>query len=558
MYKINAIENVEGKICIYKKVNNALIKLNETKNVILNAFKNCACGTYDGSGYSNNTFLEVTGIAIGTGTGVPSASDTALFSKSFEIRGQTTKSKVLNERVVTYTYSFSVPADSSHVGTFTEYGLLCYMSGNYYTCTHGLFKDAEGNPISITKTDLDEWIVSYVVTITYPDELMACLWRSDSNGVRYYSGPAAYIAETMPMYHEDDTYYYLNCKSPNAIKNYLQVTPRYQFAEGRADISIDRIAANKYNDRFIFALMLIRYSYSAYNGTTFALVELHKHMQIAELTDYIVGVGDDSTTAFNAPLPAWLKDTEKLYINGVLQTRGVDYTCGNCAPTINCKSIRPSSHGIVISGLLSSNTPSGTYYISSITISSSDAGYANTLPSQAISKSVIGNTMDIYLTPSNPIIIKVPRSADLMGIKVNEIYLATSYHDSSVNSSKYDEVTVEVSNDLQTWQTLLENVTGCPASVPIEYSPVNKATSQWAKYTLEDEVDYQYWRISMRMAGGNYDAHNRFGFMLANSGQSIIFTSAPAQDAEIKMDCSISIPWKDDKHVLDLSATFEW
>lgn len=155
--------------------------IEKCKNLITNAGLN-ALGPpdVDFNGFSNFCF-------VGTGTGTPAFTDTALFNKiaavqaggagdgehGWDVAGGRPKTLYL-KRV------FQFPVGAA-VGTLTELGLSNTATGQ--TLTHALFKDAFGDPTTVLVGANDQLFVTYRVYIT-PNETDS-VFVTTQNGTEY-------------------------------------------------------------------------------------------------------------------------------------------------------------------------------------------------------------------------------------------------------------------------------------------------------------------------------------------------------------------------------------
>ena len=127
----------------------------QAENILLNSIYTRLCG---GSTYFVN-------IHFGTGTGTPVPTGTSLFTHLG------TKTAVNEEVLKTFPVSSwkrkIVLAPEEFVGqTITEVG-IAWGSSSSALMTHAMIKDAEGNPISITKTALDVVTIYATVYVTF-------------------------------------------------------------------------------------------------------------------------------------------------------------------------------------------------------------------------------------------------------------------------------------------------------------------------------------------------------------------------------------------------------
>ena len=108
-------------------------------------------------------------VALGKGSGTPSASDTALFSAVGSYTTTRSASGIDNDAGYYYAvYKATMTTENGNGYTYTEIGLN-YVTGdygNYRGClaTHAMLVDSEGNPMSITKTNTD---VIYITATVY-------------------------------------------------------------------------------------------------------------------------------------------------------------------------------------------------------------------------------------------------------------------------------------------------------------------------------------------------------------------------------------------------------
>ena len=154
----------------------------QAENILLDSIYTRLCG---GSSYFVN-------IHFGTGTGVPVATRTSLFTHLG------TKTAVDEELVKAIPLSSwkrkIVLAPEEYVGqTITEVG-IAWGSTATYLMTHAMIKDAEGNPISITKTATDVITIYATVFVTFSTAIPELKWMGLPNSntlMNYLIGGAA-------------------------------------------------------------------------------------------------------------------------------------------------------------------------------------------------------------------------------------------------------------------------------------------------------------------------------------------------------------------------------
>ena len=150
-YRLQHIDTITGEI---------LHDL-EFHNVVLDQIINTVTWRNPYSGF---------GIAIGNGSGIPTASDTQLFheiKKFNEGNGVTGKCSKKNDNTLLFSVSVTIPANASEVYDISEVG-VCFLQDDLVT--HALILDSEGNPITIKKKDTDKIILNCELYVTFESE----------------------------------------------------------------------------------------------------------------------------------------------------------------------------------------------------------------------------------------------------------------------------------------------------------------------------------------------------------------------------------------------------
>lgn len=291
-------------------------------------------------------------IVVGSGTGTPSATDTALFKKLWEISRTSLDLIEIDDthNKVTARYVFTIPATSAYVGTITECGLQGYFS-NSMMYTHALVRDAEGNPISINKTDLDKVIITVDLTLSIgvndPDIKMIPISKT----------PFRYALADYATGDKYSNFHFFNCvcyettfekgidlveliQSPETVLRRGVAIQRSNYglsgvyAHGLPKINnktiiaadnvrqcVGRIAQNAYPENcvcYVKAILLL--------GTFLIKLPNATYFPAYPLNNISVGVASEGMTEILCPLDHFVKDTDIIYKNGVPLTRNVDYT----------------------------------------------------------------------------------------------------------------------------------------------------------------------------------------------------------------------------------------
>ena len=140
------------------------------------------------------------GIAIGDGSGTPSASDTQLFHEIKKFIGGedviTVNCNKKDNNTLLFSVSVTIPANASEVYDISEVGVCFY---NNTLVTHALILDSEGNPITVKKKDTDKIILNCELYVTFESEgienfnIDAFVWNSSFSGtlsIQYLFGAA--------------------------------------------------------------------------------------------------------------------------------------------------------------------------------------------------------------------------------------------------------------------------------------------------------------------------------------------------------------------------------
>jgi len=562
--------------------------------------------------YSRLSLLSNTGtgvqLAIGDGSTEPSSSDTTLTHLLWRVNTGGYEHYFSSDfRTYTCIHTFTIPASTSYVGNISELGIyLVYNSGSYYDTliTHSLLKDAESHPYTIAKGDLDEITITYSISVTYNSGISVPV-------LSWYNRSDSYtVGKTIAALCENGRYRdYVPCLGIScrlrryAIKGAYALTSRiigYEHSVGCGNATVNSSSntprslgtvraplQNHINNHFIFCLYSEKYDPGEVSGYLTSLASsfssYFRDMPIFAknlpdvalfatntLQDYSVGTGDGTTQDYTPPIPMWLDGTEKIYIDGVQQTRGVDYTCDSKHNLQNNIELMPLDQAFITDGnivpadyLNDSNTYIWKIFICADGISYPQYGERSSynygediyMQTVAIHKDHIDRSNEPYylcMDDTHPFIFDL---ADEISKEVDAIYLY-SYYDNDMTKSRAIAISLDASNDKSNWTTVLSDVSAKGSSSGETASRVPIAN--WAHYPLQNRVSYKYWRMRIttkNMVGGyNYNQYHSLGFILMRNGNPLHFNTAPAANAVITMDCDINIPYKDDKHVIDVSA----
>lgn len=541
------------------------------------------------------------GIALGSGTGTPAVTDKALFnfvfgggSAGYSIEPSSNTVEQLlddNNKLIGYkaTRVWVFPANSSYVGTLTEIGLT-RISPNSTLRSHAMLKDAEGNEIAIKKTDLDilTVTVTFYLTVsmqwTNPIEYSPkfIYWLAYMFGIitagdsKIGISSASYVKDKInyisfvgclagSMQVDDSTSF----KGPQAVLA-GSLTPdcnssALSYAESDSScingvsVSCDSVrlgteASNGWVINGLSYMIGFKGDEYAYHPSLFLPFPNEDVFPAMPLSDLQVGVGDGSTTEFAPAVPLFVDGSDKVYINGAEQVRGVDYTIENngtgrfdCSPGTLITNLKNDPASIVITD------PNNRYYSS---------GSYSIVPFCQQSSSNYDYCKLAMWSIASPLEFEL-RDDTTIGHKVNSIKIPSFTFD-RYHFSASDDVyfILEYSADKKTWQEALR--------IAIYDYAYNKKN---LTYTF-DTIEAKYWRIRSELVSGNEPTAAQLTSGIAMSrylsggnynnpsymqykGHGIVFTNPPAEGDVITMDATIDRPYKTANNVLDVAFQFK-
>ena len=438
---------------------------------------------------------------IGTGTGTIDKTRTSLFANAYQLN-LSTVSEVYAHPTSYKKWSVTLGVDVLKNTTITEVGLRsCHI--DYYLDkqqTHALLQDAEGNPISIAKGELDILTIYATFYITLPSTIangngFITPATGNNNGlVSYLFGGSSVGAMRI---HPSST---INPSSwedffagnriagsiyAGALTNNAQ-TLTTSWATARANIGdfngfIGGLAFSM-GGKFIFGIKLP--DSSMFSGM--------------EVPNINVGTGDGIIADFDIKVPIVKSDTEIIKVDGVTKTRDIDYTF-----LYDAKYMEPAK------GTPLKRDETG--------------GYTDTtLERGADALYVYGNYSE-----------KWPVMIDLTLAKVvSSVWLLAG-------AETLERMWVQGSNDEVNWTAVVSDM----------YIGVGGA---WTLKTFASIAAFRYYRF--RWYGGYYQRGVLAGFALPYSQKAIHFLTAPPQGAAITASCQTEYTLKNANNVLDISA----
>ena len=477
-------------------------------------------------------------IAVGSGTGTPAATDKDLFHRLWIQQGSTTTETSPDGKTLETVIVTTFPADTSHVADITEVGIAVNLSESSSLVTHALLQDAEGNPITMHKGDLDELIVTATIRFTmggggftpfpYDRTLLGSYFISDRNADRLCLGKLS--LQRSPLGYSnfsrsdaDQTLYF----SPN-IK-YSTDTHKFTITNGR-------IAADRGNTHYYNSLVLDDFGYWALpNPDIFPYYDIE---------DISLGIGDGVTTNFDNPLNYFVKDSERITKNGVLLTRDVDYTIDYH----NNKDMLSE-----ISQALQANIHSAL----DDRINESIPFFHPNDGSSHIFNDVSGNGLANRFSKNDPLFIDFEEATTINTIKIASLcvnyYVNDSYqHATEVATSAIFKFSY--SNDGEYYTEILTTENFDPHAGKTFTFPDIKA--KYFKIEILDSTDFD--RSNWYYLDSNAGLPTCNDCFIGRVGDPYIrFTTPPEEGAELKMTVQMDRPFKNNKFVIDFTGEIE-
>lgn len=537
-----------------------IIQEETTHNIVCKGFYN------GGGGLSKSLFL-------GNGEGIPSYDDTNLFNTiwigtSFAPESESFDSNVSDDGKEAYAANiikYVIPASSEYVGTITECGIaqVGYYSwghgiGELYT--HALIYDAEGNPISIEKTDLDILEIEVVFKIIAKENNILKLLPWEHNTLHHIvceeeslKFPTALTLRISAMLSSTLTKtggIYCKKISSNSgtpywgsyMKNWTDIKIKNEnatFDQNTKIMTIPscRIGTTFEDDEqlFIKGLTICNAFYIPFpNNSIFPTYTIE---------NIDVGTGDGEQSIFICPLGYFVNHSEQIKIDGVLQQEGVDYIIEE--NSLGCSNLMASNEAVITGGVSSDNAYDYPLFLS-----------CKDLATRCTSKNV-GN-IPCAFNSENPLFFDC-----LKPTRVNYFQMGKNlYSNGSISNVIFSFF--GRNSEEEDWNEIIS---------------FNYNSSETFSLTFE-EVNYRYYKVStdrsspfiVHYGKNNYNNSQSAGYqyepscffkkddlcMFGYKGRGIIFTNPPAAGSVITMSADTDLPMKNNNFVLDFAITLQF
>lgn len=477
-------------------------------------------------------------IAFGQGTGIPAASDTALFSQIDE------KSATIVETVYAYptshiTKQIILDADSYNGKTITEVGFRGYGYISSYSAilsSHAMLQNSEGRQIAIHKTDTDVVYIKATFYCTYTEGGFG------NNGI--YPKPAnndlvKWIFGLGWQYYND--YLYLKAwhhplEFSSDLDRYNTFSKSYRLYAGSSSmtcIGVPDIAAKTMTIEGASMLSaeggrqpIRTFGIPGVGAFVFPDASIMEHYRIQNKT---IATGDGETTEYSLGAPFIRQNSVHIYIDDVEQTEGTDYTIdydSNCIDsfsvyhTADMSLIYDREH--VVWGDEETRSRGSSTYYDPLCFGISVGGQ-NILPTSAT------------VSEAKPIWIDFSEAKTCNRLKITKITLP---------SGKEDNLVIEHSDDNENWTAVSYVRSG-------------------QNYVFDD-ISARYWRAFIRGSNWTYSfsstgtvdgiASVGASFFLGETHPALYFTMAPAVGSIVTASFELDIPYKTENNLLRMTV----
>lgn len=549
-YHIELIDSITGKVKQSGDFHN--IHLKNFWNFILGNSSDNSSFTPPSTSVYNLGYV----VSLGSGTTEPKFENTALASRLWASSSSSTSTEVYPANV-TYEWlddftlckkeTFTFPATSAYVGNVTEIGLGC-MAYNSYASRHqasnavytrALLTDSEGQVISFNKTDLDILVVSISIELSLISNSETFKIVRQCKFLEYILGKQSSVSAIV-----------LNLGYPTLIRytsdrNVVSTLPGTSVWSSASGVTA-HASLSGHNGSYTYATYRLPATevtaqtfFNAIAIPSLGYWELPNESIFPAYTikDISIGTGDGTTTDFINPLNYFKKHTEKIYKNGTLLSRDIDYTInhmGNkdCKPEVaQLYPIKKVSAAIDIASYM------GQYDISAYSLIWPSA-VAGTLKTSDMENSAkcFSNNAPLYIEYEEEVTMNCLKcSGGLRGLSSSG-----GYSDITTGTLFY----LDYSTDGETYVEI-DSVatTTTPASFVIDFP----------------DTTAKYWRIRTNYSRSVVGINVASNYLtLQRKDPYITFTQAPAEGDVLTMDVDMDLIMKNSNFVVDVNCTINF
>jgi len=487
-------------------------------NIILNRWFNCLTASGGISWECNH--LQY--ISFGTGTGTLDVTRTTMFSQ-LGLKAVTVIDTVYDHPTSYVTKEIRLEAEEYNDSTITEVGFQDSFSNNRYLVTHAFLKDSEGNQIAIAKTDSDVVIIrgTFYATFTQGGFGTNGIYAPESENLVV---SCIFGENSLPMVV--------------AFSRFDNDTParmgeRYH---GRKTTALSSCTVDTTGWEIDYPVLTwsdtecVNQTVRQIGMPGFAAISLPDSSMFTPLaiSHLAIGTGDGSTTEFDIGSPLFEPDSETIYVDGVAQTRGTDYTAD---PTNNMTDMRENYWTAEMTALsdnvefgnLKTRTMSSTPYYDPI------AWWICTNVGYYPSSCTVSSTTPIWID------FGVTRDCNRMKFEII-----------TVPSAQLDNMAIEYSDDNVNWTAVT----------------VTRSEQVWS-FPL---TSARYWRVYIPSYSWSYPLQfynfptrdslvTGTTFFLGKVAPGLTFATAPAAGAAIEASFTLNYPYKTANNLLKFTAS---
>jgi hypothetical protein len=271
----------------------------------------------------------VSGIAVGSGTGTLAVTRTALFSQRI-VKSSAQDSFVANYPTSYVQRSIRIETTECNGYDLTEVGVTYdrpYFG--HYLVTHALLQDSEGNPIVIQKTENDVVIVKSIVYCTFTP-------GGFGTNAEYPDAASNKVVRWLLLGETFDRVCFSRWNRPLHKLSFGGLVGNNAVGQRSGELSISMAGGStarwqqgyldlpvvQWNDNVQIPRLV---STLGVPGVGAAHLPDPDVFPLYEVSALPIGTGDGETTAFNIRAPLIVPNSESIFVNGVLLTRGTDY-----------------------------------------------------------------------------------------------------------------------------------------------------------------------------------------------------------------------------------------
>lgn len=490
------------------------------------------------------------------------------------------------------TYQFVVPADTKYVFTIGSFGITHQGSnvdpGKWYNgsdthhyYTRGQLKDAEGNPITINKTALDKLIIDVEWQLNFIDGDFTWFkgWDNAMNHAQQYYAEDLSVGFEFTKILTNDIYISTLPIDKGKVSHRQYYWSRHGMAESSWYSTLNwmyTLTPNwKKSAMTSYAYKptetpQIRIAQESLPGRYINTIGIHGAGAIQlpnsnifpkyTMQDIDVGTGDGSTTDFECPIPWFLKDTDKVYKNGVLLTRDVDYTIDHKHNRQKCLSISEGNFAKIIDGCIYRYIATGrSAYVTLWGCIFMPFSACIDTPGSYLESYFFHDIPFYKMSTSKPMILDMEKETEIN-------YFVSPYIKGGDKLKLYysnDNNSYTYVGEVNVLSTHIAAGSSIPAANTLSFNTI-KARYWKVEITSKDgsDAEYEFDNYTNSNSTSNIEEtktymYNQCGF-LGYVGEPIKFKTPPAKGDIITMDVSLDRPYKTTQNVIDIAFKYNY